>query len=438
MKFSETFRTATMVAILSTSMFGCGDKDGSSAPDLITCSDVVGEPGESVTLTCQANEGISEVDVSWRVTAPDNSDVAVTDNGLTASFTPLLVGAYNVQATATVGDKTEVESFVAKIGSLAPTVSCPSQLSVKANRSVTVDCTTASGRANSALDYKWTLESPPGVTARLTTDNAEDAVFTPPARGLYALTVTVTAPGGESVTADVTVNVAPWRIVAIGDSITQSNLLHQSYRYKLWKKLVEKGIDFDLIGTQHSNANQDADGTLLAGTTQVPQPDYKNKSFDPDHEAYWGQKAGQVATRLQTTLPQLQAQGDVPDIALVHLGTNELLLGPGSTAQKAAAAIDGLENVIDELRRVNPRVTILLAKIIPYSTDGGEVSQLNQLIDAVDDSMSQSDSPVIIVDQYSGFNSTVGADTFDGVHPNDSGEEKIAGKFFGEIDRIIK
>ena len=437
MKFPEIFRTATMVTILSTLVFGCGDKDGSSAPDLIACNDAAGEPGKSVTLTCQANEGISGVDVSWQVTAPDNSDVAVTDNGLTASFTPLLVGTYNVKATATVGDKTEVESFVARIGSLAPTVSCPSQLSVKANRSVTVDCTTASGHANRAFEYKWTLESPPGVTARLTTDNAEDAVFTPPARGLYTLTVTVTAPGGESVTADVTVNVDPWRIVAIGDSITQSNLLHQSYRYKLWKKLVGKGVDFDLIGTQNTNANQDANGTLPADTTQVPWPDYKNKSFDPDHEAYWGKKAGWVATKLQTTLPQLQAQEEVPDIALVHLGTNELLdSNGGATEDKIAAAIDGLENVIGELRQVNPQVTILLAKIIPYSTDGGEVSQLNQLIDAVDESMSQSDSPVIIVDQYSGFSST--ADTFDGIHPNDDGEEKIAAKFFDEIDKIIK
>ena len=440
MSIPSLSRSLLMSSAVVFLLAGCGDGGGSSEPDLISCSDAAGEAGSSVTLSCQANGGVSGLSLAWKVTAPNGSDVDVSENGLSASFTPASAGTYNVKATATAGDETEVESFVANIGNPKPTVSCPSQLSVKAKRSIIVDCT-ASDHANRELAYQWTLISPTGVTAQLTTDDEEDAVFTPPAQGTYSLTVTVTAPDGKSATADVTVNAGapgPWRIVAIGDSITQSNLLHQSYRYKLWKKLVDKGVDFNLIGTQHSNANQDANGTLPAGTTQVAQPDYKNKSFDPDHEAYWGQKAGQVATRLLTTLPQLQAQGDVPDIALIHLGTNELLLGPGSTAQKAAAAIDGLENAIDALRAVNPQVTILLAKIIPFASDTGEVPQLNQLIDAVDDSKSQPGSPVIIVDQYSGFNSTVGADTFDGIHPNDSGEEKIAGKFFSEIDKIIK
>ena len=435
MKFPKLFRTVATVAILSAPL-SCSNGGG---PDLISCSDAAGEAGSSVTLRCQANGDVSGLSLAWKVTAPDGSDVAVSPNGLSASFTPASAGTYNVKATATAGEETEVESFVANIVNPKPTVSChPSQLSGKANRRVTVNCT-ARDRANRELAYQWTLMPPPGVTAQLTTDDEEDAVFTPPAQGTYLLTVTVTAPDGKSATADVTVNAGapgPWRIVAIGDSITQSNLLHQSYRYKLWKKLVDKGVDFDLIGTQHSNANQDANGTLPAGTTQVPQPDYKNKSFDPDHEAYWGQKAGQVATRLLTTLPQLQAQGDVPDIALIHLGTNELFLGSGLTAQKAAAAIEGLENAIDALRAVNPQVTILLAKIIPFASDTGEVTQLNQLIDAVDESKKQAGSPVIIVDQYSGFNSTT--DTFDGIHPNDDGERKIAGKFFDELDKIIK
>lgn len=415
---------------------GCG----SSEPDLISCSDAAGEAGGSVTLSCQANGGVSGLSLTWKVTAPNGSDVAVLENGLSASFTPASVGTYYVKATAVAGDEMEVERFVANIGNPKPTVSCPSQLSVKANRSIIVDCT-ASDHANRELAYQWTLISPAGVTAQLTTNDEEDAVFTPPAQGTYSLTVTVTAPDGKSATADVTVNAgAPgaWRIVAIGDSITQSNLLHPSYRYRLWKKLLKKGISFDLVGSQNKNSDkcikdegayQCQNGKLVNPPDQIGQKDDVDtgKVFDPDHEGYWGKKTDEVLDELRkkNVLPVL-----APDVALVHLGTNDI--GQGQTV---GSAIANLKALIGDLQESNPNVTILVAKIIPYSNNPQAVTPLNNAIAGLA-SRSTETSKVIIVDQYSGFDSTT--DTFDGVHPNDSGEEKIARKFFNEIDKIIK
>jgi acyl-CoA thioesterase-1 len=41
------------------------------------------------------------------------------------------------------------------------------------------------------------------------------------------------------------------------------------------------------------------------------------------------------------------------------------------------------------------------------------------------------ESPVILVDQYTGFNAAT--DTYDGIHPNARGEAKMAQKWFDAI-----
>jgi hypothetical protein len=42
---------------------------------------------------------------------------------------------------------------------------------------------------------------------------------------------------------------AEHQIQPLGDSITQADSEHRSYRYELWKHLVEAGLDFDLVGS---------------------------------------------------------------------------------------------------------------------------------------------------------------------------------------------
>jgi acyl-CoA thioesterase I len=49
--------------------------------------------------------------------------------------------------------------------------------------------------------------------------------------------------------------------------------------------------------------------------------------------------------------------------------------------------------------------------------------------------INKSDSPVFLVDQFSGFNAE--KDTYDGVHPNQSGEQKIADRWFNQLKNIL-
>jgi len=62
---------------------------------------------------------------------------------------------------------------------------------------------------------------------------------------------------------------------------------------------------------------------------------------------------------------------------------------------------------------------------------------LNDVIAAWAPGVSTEASPVLVVDQYSGFNASAGQDTGDGVHPNDAGLQKMADQWFAAIEALF-
>jgi acyl-CoA thioesterase I len=186
------------------------------------------------------------------------------------------------------------------------------------------------------------------------------------------------------------------RIMPLGDSITAGSEEHGGYRSWLWQMLTESGCKVDFVGSSR-------------GPREGP-PD-----FDRDHEGHWGWTTAQVLERLDGWLSAAK-----PDVALIHLGTNDLPQADG-----ARRAADNLSEIIDRIRRHNPRAGILLSQIIPVQ--GAGVHQLNQLIAAIPGQNAAAAPPIVIVDQYSGF---AAADTYDGIHPNTGGAKKMAKRWF--------
>lgn len=69
-------------------------------------------------------------------------------------------------------------------------------------------------------------------------------------------------------------------------------------------------------------------------------------------------------------------------------------------------------------------------------TDCGQrVIAFNNALPAWAASKSTSNSPITIVDQWTGFNTAT--DTYDGVHPNSAGDQKIAAKWFSPLVAAI-
>jgi acyl-CoA thioesterase I len=195
-------------------------------------------------------------------------------------------------------------------------------------------------------------------------------------------------------------------VMPLGDSITQGAAGHASYRCQLWQKLKAGGYSADFVGSMTS-------GYSGANTCAVT-------GFDLNHEGHWGWRADQVLAQISTWAAAAQ-----PDIVLLHLGTNDVLQG-----QSFDSTVQELSQIIDRLRAVNPNIKVFLAKLIPArdATASATLQSFNQRIPTLAASKSTAASPVIVVEQWAGFNGQT--DTYDGIHPNATGEAKMAERWY--------
>lgn len=193
------------------------------------------------------------------------------------------------------------------------------------------------------------------------------------------------------------------RIMPLGDSITQGPADSDSYRRPLWKLLKKNNPRIDFVGSLKTN---------------YPYTRSAHSDFDVDHEGHWGWRAGEVLAKIGGWAEQA-----TPDIVLVHLGTNDI------QKQKNEDTVEELRQIIIALRKQNPRIKIFLAQLIPIAgkTANMRIREFNALLHDMARSITTGNSPVHIVNQYEGFDAF--KDTYDGVHPNESGIEKMAQKW---------
>jgi lysophospholipase L1-like esterase len=195
----------------------------------------------------------------------------------------------------------------------------------------------------------------------------------------------------------------PLRIMPLGDSITELGC----WRAMLWEKLRSTGYtNVDFVGNNKWTAECSV-------------------SYDGDNEGHGGYLATDVAS--QNQLPGWLS-ATRPDIVLMHFGTNDVW-GNRSTSAILAA----YDKLVDQMRASNPNMKVFVAQIIPmnHSTCGQcaqRVVDLNNAIPGWARAKSTAQSPVIVVDQWAGFDTTT--DTSDGVHPIDSGSRKISNRWY--------
>ncbi|GIE87138.1 cellulose binding domain-containing protein [Actinoplanes regularis] len=193
------------------------------------------------------------------------------------------------------------------------------------------------------------------------------------------------------------------KIMALGDSITGSP---GCWRALLWQKLPAARVDF--VGT-------------LPG--QGCGFDY-----DGENEGHGGYLVTNVAN--QNLLVGWLAATD-PDVVMMHFGTNDAWSNlPTSTILAAYTTLVG------QMRASNPSMKILVAQIIPMNPStctecAQRVVALNAAIPAWAAGLTTTASPITVVDQWTGFDTAT--DTYDGVHPNDAGNIKIANRWYPAV-----
>ena len=207
------------------------------------------------------------------------------------------------------------------------------------------------------------------------------------------------------------------KILPLGDSITCASKYKLSYRYPLWKHLIDADKKIEFVGSQLHKGN----GGRVGWET------YKDLPFTPANEGHSGWRADQILNGLENEKGlNTWLSSYSPDIALIHLGTNDMY-----QKQTPESTRDEIEQIITKLRGNNPTVKVLLASVIPMRTDASIV-RLNQLLAQLASKLNRPSSPVVSVDMYTGF--SIEADMQkDKIHPNASGEKKMAKRWFDAL-----
>jgi lysophospholipase L1-like esterase len=199
-------------------------------------------------------------------------------------------------------------------------------------------------------------------------------------------------------------------ILPLGDSVTSSFAPHSSYRYWLYHRLVNAGYNFDFVGTQHG---------VAGGTPTLTD-------YDWDHEGHPGWETQDALNNIDSI-----ARATQPDIVLIDLGSND---AEQDIALENTTA--NLEAIIEHLRAFNPNIVVILAQPTPYAGQNNkQMSKLRSAIRKVAKVENQRDSRVVTVNLYGGF--SVNKDTFDGMHPDESGEQKIAKHYYDALKKFL-
>mgnify|MGYP006081734065 FL=1 len=208
------------------------------------------------------------------------------------------------------------------------------------------------------------------------------------------------------------------KIMALGASRVEGNRPEfESFRYELWRQLLENNWAFDFVGTQSDNSSY---------------PTFNNQNFDTDHEG----RSGWTSEDILDGIDEWITETETPDIVLFSSpGGNDAL----QSLPYVQIPIN-INAIIDILQEANPNVTILIEQLAPGRSDimtselTSYFDQINQDVLSIALEQSTSDSQVIAINMYTGFTDLMLADE---VHYNASGADFIATRYYNVLSSIL-
>ncbi|KAF2794189.1 carbohydrate esterase family 3 protein [Melanomma pulvis-pyrius CBS 109.77] len=197
----------------------------------------------------------------------------------------------------------------------------------------------------------------------------------------------------------------PLRYMPFGDSITEIIC----WRAKLWEKLQT---------TEWSTVN-----FVGSGKTEN---NCKDTKYDRDNEGHSGFLAIDIVQKKQL---EGWLKTNPADVITMHLGTNDIV----QQSKSVADIIKAFTTLVGTMRTSNPKMKIVVAQIIPIAigNSNAKIQDLNKAIIPWAQGLNTTASPIWVVDQFTGFSAT--GDLRDGVHPNDSGDVKMANVWYPAV-----
>lgn len=195
------------------------------------------------------------------------------------------------------------------------------------------------------------------------------------------------------------------RIMPLGDSITHGDLIPGAYRTDLWNLLQGDGDKVDFVGLQSTGPYNLADW---------------------DHEGHVGATISQIDGGVTGWI-----RANPPDIILLHIGTNDVLANtPASTMTQ------NLSKLIGDIFAAKPDTYVIVSTLISLPNGNGSIwSEYNASIPSVVSQYRSQGRKIISVDMSSALSP---GDFRDGIHPNYSGNNKMAYMWYPAISTIYR
>ena len=202
----------------------------------------------------------------------------------------------------------------------------------------------------------------------------------------------------------------------VGDSMTIGSAGEHTWRYRMWQHLRDTyGGPFALVGPRE---------TLYDKAVKAPSPyEYADPDFPRAHLAGWGEGWQHMAPLIADAVRAHRA-----DVLLVSLGLIDL--GFYTNAEQTA---ENVRAFVAEARTANPRVRIVVLPVIPNvraandAPFAAQVTRFNELLAKAVADLDEPRSPLLLASPPPSY--AIDLDTYDGTHPNASGEHKIAAAF---------
>ncbi|MEU7583606.1 GDSL-type esterase/lipase family protein [Streptomyces sp. NPDC041068] len=209
------------------------------------------------------------------------------------------------------------------------------------------------------------------------------------------------------------------RFMFVGDSMTIGSAGERTWRHRMWQHLRSAYGDdgFAVVGPRTALYDKAA-GAPVSHDYADASPDFPRR-----HLAGWGEGWLHMAPQIAGALAD-----DPADVLLISLGLIDL--GFYTNAEQTA---ENVHAFVARAREANPRIRMVLLPVIPNiraesdAPFAEEVDRFNELLAKAVANLDTGASPLLLASRPPSYD--IHVDTYDGTHPNESGEAKLAGAF---------
>ncbi|WP_123513897.1 GDSL-type esterase/lipase family protein [Streptomyces sp. 2132.2] len=209
------------------------------------------------------------------------------------------------------------------------------------------------------------------------------------------------------------------RFMFVGDSMTIGRAGDYTWRYRMWQHLsAVPGGPYEIVGPRTA--------LFDTGTNEPTSHAYADPGFPGParrHLAGWGEGWQHMAPLIGSAV-----RSGEPDVLLVSLGLIDLGFYTGAEETAANA-----RRFVAEARAARPGIRMVLLPVIPNvradsdAPFAAEVARFNELLAKAVADLSTDASPILLAARPASYE--IAHDTYDGTHPNASGEHRLAGEF---------